>query len=241
VPLVIHTVCGGVGSIAAFHCRSGGTMTASLSPAAIDDLAGDDFVVRLYRAGTVTRIRRAGAVAVSLEERGFEIATVAQVIEGVAVLGSLGHYHGAGHVARHAVSAPGVHAIDLRAGGRIGMWCAQAPTAVLVAGKALPAARQSFDRKTGVLVLTIPEGAALRVDVHFAQAAKPGVRGDLLAQARAAIAAKAAAGKQAPRKAAQQSVRKAAGKAARKAAPPAAKKSTRPRVGKPAAKKPGRR
>jgi raffinose synthase len=168
VPLVIHTVCGGVGTIAAFHCRSGDGMSASFSPAIIDDLAGDDFVVRLYRAGTVMRIRRAGAVATTLKERGFDIATVAQVIDGVAVLGSLTHYHGAGHVVRHVVTGQGVHVIDLRAGGRIGVWCATLPAAVLVDGKPLPAAKQGVDRKTGVLALTIPDGAAVRVELRFA-------------------------------------------------------------------------
>lgn len=170
VPLVIHAINNGVGSIGVFNCRNGGgEQSCAIAPAMVDDLVGDEFIVRMYRDGSVRRSRRGESAKVTLGAHGFEIATVAPIREGVAVLGSLAHFHGAGHVASHTVAAPGQHVVWLLEGGqRIGIWCATAPSAVLVDGKALPASKRTYDKKTGMLELKLGEGRALQVELRFA-------------------------------------------------------------------------
>jgi raffinose synthase len=192
IPLVVHTRNGDLGTVAAFHCRLDGEMTATFSPAVIDDLpAGDDFAVRLYRAGTVHRLKRAGAVSATLGRFGYELATVAPIRAGVAVFGSLGHFHGAGHVIGHSVQPDGRHVIGLQAGGRIGLWCASAPQAVLLDGKPIPAQKRAYDAATGLLTVTVPDGAPAILTLAFAATAKATTGAKAKAKAKPKAKAKA--------------------------------------------------
>ena len=154
-PLTIHTICAGIGSVGLFHCRQDDhPVTGEVTLAQVPDLDASRVMVRLHHAGTIHPLGRRGRLPLTLARHGFEVATLAPIVSGAAVFGSLDHYHSAGHIADHVVNGDD-HVILLHAGGRIGLWCARAPSDLRCNGRALPAKQRTYDAATGLLTVTI--------------------------------------------------------------------------------------
>ena len=166
--LTIHTVCAGIGSVGLFHCgQDAQPVTGHIALDQVPEFDGATAMARLYQAGTIQRLGRRGQISVTLPQHGYEIATLAPIRSGVAVFGSLDHFHAAGHVAAHTVSSD-QHTITLRNGGRIGVWCARAPSAVRCAGRAVPARQRSYDAATGLLTLNLAGDGVATVQLTLA-------------------------------------------------------------------------
>lgn len=159
--------CGEAGVIGAFHCHWAGDATpnvrGALSPRDVEGLEGGAFAVYLHRAGEVVALKRNGRHKLELPPRGWEIATVAPIVDGVAPLGLLDKLNGAAAIEEIIRGDRGVE-IALRDGGRIGVYCERKPKAVEVNGRA--SKRFTWDRATGLLTVRCAAGKACRVMVR---------------------------------------------------------------------------
>ena len=160
-----NRAAGPLGVLALFHCHHGrARLKDHFSPAEVPDLpAGAQIAAWHGRARRLELVTRRQAVATTLSPLGWEVVTLAPVRRGVAVLGLLGFYAGAAAV-RSARWRGGVYTVELIGGGELGCYARTPPRRVVVGAKVL---RWSHDRRTGLLRVSVPQGPAPIVQLHF--------------------------------------------------------------------------
>ena len=124
------------GIVGLFNCRYGveGKITGTVSPADVAGMDGAEFVIWLHQAGVMRRMAREEKLDVALGQAGWEIATVAPIVGGVAAIGLLDKLNSGGAVM--GVKQNGTEAaIQLRDGGLFGAWCERRPLCVEVDGE----------------------------------------------------------------------------------------------------------
>lgn len=158
-----------VGVIGVFHCHWNGDATPSirgaLSPSDVEGIEGRQFAVYLHAAGSVVTLKRSQRHKLELPPRGWEIATVSPIIDGLAPLGLLDKLNGAAAIERIIRDRGGIE-ITLRDGGRVGVYCDRKPKAVTVNGR--PSKRFTYDRATGLLTVACPVGKPCTLAVRRA-------------------------------------------------------------------------
>ncbi len=120
----------------------------TVSAADVPGLAAGEQVYFAHRAGTVTR----APVALSLQPLGWEVVTIAPVVDGFAAIGLADKLNSGGAITGVARAGDGGWTVGLRDGGRFVAWCARAPRAVTVAGAAVAVA---YDAASGLLTVDI--------------------------------------------------------------------------------------
>ena len=125
---------GDIGVLGLFNCRgTEGTIADSFCPADVHDLAGDEFIVRLHKAGTLSRVKRNERISVELPQFGCEIATLSPVLDGwIAPLGLLEKYNGPAAVLSCSITGESQCTAKVRDGGVVGFWCDGQPRVVAV-------------------------------------------------------------------------------------------------------------
>ncbi|MHB9132263.1 MAG: Sip1-related alpha-galactosidase [Armatimonadota bacterium] len=108
------------------------TLTGTVSPADVEGLAGENFIVYAHHAGTLVRCAYDEQLQVSLAEQAFELYTIVPIEAGVAPIGLADKYNSAGAVIAKGIDARGGYAVQMRDGGQFIAWCAEKPSQVFV-------------------------------------------------------------------------------------------------------------
>lgn len=124
------------------------TLSVSLIPGAAPDRR---YAVRAFNTGRLELRPHPECWLLSLDSRGWEVYTVAEVEREVAPLGNLGMFNSAGVFESFGWSGSGTYEARVRAGGEIGFYCGKTPAVVEVSG-----VEQGFDYD--------PSNGLLRVD-----------------------------------------------------------------------------
>lgn len=150
--------------LGAFNVRyrdGGDPITGHLSPSDVPTLEGDDFAVYLHHAGSLARVRRGGAVPLTLGTLEAEVAIVAPVVDGFAALGLADKLNGGGAVTASSRDGAG-RRLTLKDGGRFVAFSDKTPKAVLVDGS--PSA---FLLDGRLLSVEVPPGGPRRLELEL--------------------------------------------------------------------------
>lgn len=157
--LLVRNRCAAGWLLGAFHCRHRhGAIADHWSPA--DAGATGQVAVHAFRAGTCTLMDAGDSRVLELTELGWEVFTIAPVIDGLAVLGLDGKLAGAAAVERIERIA-GTARCHLRDGGRLRVWSRQRPDARDARGRDLVVVAAN-----GGWLIEVPEGGPVSVDVE---------------------------------------------------------------------------
>lgn len=156
--------CGEIGVLAAFNCRyvpeDNSPIDGAFTPADVPQLKGARFAVYLHAGGEMKVLRRRQKQPLSLAPLGWEFAVVSPIVDGVAAIGLLDKLNSPAAIEWQHRREDGALEMMLRDGGRIGLYCARKPKAVLVNGRA---AKFAYDKASGLLTLKASLGKPSRV------------------------------------------------------------------------------
>ena len=136
-----------------------------VSPADISGQAGDKHAVWSHAGGELRVLRHHESWPVSLPPLGFEIFTIAPIVDGLAPVGLVDYFNSGGAVRGRRRLPEGWTEIEAVAGGRFVVWCAFEPVSILEDGH--PAAFK-FDAGTGQLTLLLEGTGPRRLAIHLA-------------------------------------------------------------------------
>ncbi len=150
-----------LGAFNARYREGGDRIEGALSPSDVPTLVGDDFVVYLHHAKSLTRVARSGRVRVVLDTLEAEVAIVAPVLEGFAALGLVDKLNGGGAVTE-STSTGAVRHVKLRDGGEFAAFSQKKPKTVLVDG-----ASSAFRFDGHRLTVDVPAGGPRLLEVEL--------------------------------------------------------------------------
>ncbi|MFC5529744.1 Sip1-related alpha-galactosidase [Cohnella yongneupensis] len=155
---------GSAGLLGLFHCyRHGGEIEGAWKPSDIPGLEGERFAVYRNRAATLQVMGPDESGATVLGAAEYEIVSCTPIRDGLAPIGLLDKFNHAAAIEEWSASGP-VHRIRFKDGGKsIGMYCDTAPSEVRVDG--LLSASYTYERSTGLLVLSATQGKSIVIEV----------------------------------------------------------------------------
>jgi raffinose synthase len=155
---------GSIGVLGLFHCSDGEKLISDrFSPSDVPGLAGQRFAVYLHNAGTLSVLGRKARQTIALDSMTCEIVTLSPIVDGFAALGLLDKLNGSAAICRLDLRL-GAAVCALADGGRIGFYCSRKPKSVRANGRP---ARHSYDKSTGLLVLSLRPGKPVRVEIRL--------------------------------------------------------------------------
>ena len=107
------------------------TISTTVTPGEIPDLAGAEFVTWTHQKMEATALGAADAIDILLEPGGFELVTIVPVIQGVAPIGLLQMFNSAGAIVAVRSTNSGTVEIEVKGEGQFAIWCAARPVSVL--------------------------------------------------------------------------------------------------------------
>lgn len=151
--------------IGAFHCgygeKSPTTVRGAIHPGDVPGLRGEKFAVLAHQAEKLSIIGRAQSVPVELPQLGFELFTLAPVIDGIAVIGLSDKFNSGGTV-QNIERSPGRVRVHLLDGGRFLAYAGDRPKSLSVDGKV---ADFTYDPATGALRATLAASQPVLVEI----------------------------------------------------------------------------
>ena len=130
-------------------------IAGTVSPADVEGLPGEQFVLYTHNAQTLTLCAREEGIEITLPELAFEIVTIVPVEGCVAPIGLTDKFNSAGAITAKGADAHGGYFLALRDGGDLLVWCAQAPKQVLVDEEP---ADFTYTAASGALQVAVPVG-----------------------------------------------------------------------------------
>lgn len=110
------------------------SIIGTISPADVEGLAGEEFVIYAHNTQTIIRSQHAEEHPIALDELSFELYTIVPIQNGIAPIGLIEKFNSAGAISGKRLEVDGSHTFDLRDGGRVWVWCACQPTQVQLNG-----------------------------------------------------------------------------------------------------------
>jgi raffinose synthase len=130
-PLKIFNLNLESGIVGAFNARydEAGTapVTGTISPEDVDGLAGDRFAVYSHRSHELRRMDRNDKWDIELPQLTCDLFTVVPVDDGVAPIGLADMLNSAGAITGKGWASAGRYRVELKAGGRVLVWCEREP------------------------------------------------------------------------------------------------------------------
>lgn len=153
------------GVIGAFHCGYGDTAPAMVKgevrPSDIPGMAEGKFAVFSHQSGRLSIIEPGGFLPVELPQLGFEIHTVAPVIDRIAVIGLTDKFNSGGTI-KSIERAPGTVKIQLLDGGPFLAHVGSKPRSLKVNGET---ADFTHDAKAGTLKVDVRHQGLSEIEI----------------------------------------------------------------------------
>lgn len=143
VLLKIVNTAGGAGLVGVFHAQYHAdaaervTLRGAVRASDVPGLAGERFAAFLHNAGVRRVVGRDEGLALALDEGGYELATFAPVVDGVAVVGLADKFASPAAVRSRRSDGDAVR-LELRDGGALLVWSARPLACATAAGVAVP-------------------------------------------------------------------------------------------------------
>ncbi len=121
------------GVVGLFNCRSGAqalTLHASMRPADVVGLKGEQFAVYAHTLREVRVLEREAVWTIVLDPMNFEIFTITPIEQGIAPLGIIDMFNSGGAVIKASFNQHGEYEMLAHNGRKISVWCAQPPKQV---------------------------------------------------------------------------------------------------------------
>lgn len=166
---------GPVGVLGLFHCYAPPgtqpnqrpaqmqTIRAQFCAADVPDLDGEHFAAWFHRGGTLQVIGRAQPQSVDLPHLGYELVTLAPIVDGVAPLGLLDKYNGSAALIDWHIDPEGRLFCRLTDGGRVGFYCDRPLKAAYANCQSIGFSQD----KSGLVTLSCPTGGPVLVRIDL--------------------------------------------------------------------------
>lgn len=107
------------------HYDEAGTAPVAdfVAPSDVEGLAGEHFVVFAHQSREVRVMARDEGWQLSLPQLAYELFTVVPLDNGVAPIGLADMFNSAGAIIRKGWDRDGTYFVELKAGGRVFLWC----------------------------------------------------------------------------------------------------------------------
>lgn len=163
VALQVVNRCGARGIVGVFNTRfpGEGASRGMVAPASVPGLVGKAFAMRRHTTGVVTVGK---PLRLTLEEKGWEIVTVAPIERGVAVFGLADKLVGAAAVVGSAWNPDGTYAVRLADGGDLVLHTAKRIASASAGGRPL-----TLRRRGAVVNIAVPTDGPVEVVIAFAR------------------------------------------------------------------------
>ncbi len=133
-------------------------VSGDIRPADIAGLAGERFAVWAHNSESLVCRDRDEAWQIALPLRGFEVYTMAPIVNGFAPIGLVDKYNSAGAITACERDPQGTQVIALRDGGQFVAWSARKPRQILLGDTAVAFC---YDESSGKVSVEVPcEGSA---------------------------------------------------------------------------------
>ena len=140
------------------------TISGSVSPSDVPNLAGEEFAAFAQQANRVWRCKLSDREPLKLAEGAWEIISFAPVDRGVAVLGLADKLNSTGAVTKKAWTGDGAYNVTLRDGGDFIAWTEKPPRSVEAGGQMV---EFKHDAGSGRLSATLPATGPQTITIHW--------------------------------------------------------------------------
>lgn len=164
--LKLSNKCGNIGILGLFHCQqNGGNITDTYSPSDIFGLEGSLFAVYYHTTQKTKVIKREEVIEITLNKLGYELITIAPVINGFAAIGLLDKFNSAAVINSVEETGDNKFVVSLKDGGdNIGLFCNIAPKKIFLDSLEVD---YSYNEQSKLLQLSAPVGDLVHINIFM--------------------------------------------------------------------------
>ena len=160
--LKVTNVCGKTGVLGLFHVRQQeARITSAFQASDVPELKDDQYLVWFTRQEKAALVTREERLTQELDRADYEIVTLTPFVNGMAAIGLIDRFVPAAGIDEVILFDEGIR-VRLQDGGTLGLYVRQVPSAITMAGEALP-----FTATDGLIQVQVPDGTDVEVEVRL--------------------------------------------------------------------------